>query len=205
MKISVVGTGYVGLVSGVCFAEQGGHSVVCVDIDRAKVDSINRGVPPIHEAGLDELLRKKAGKLLTATTQLEPAILGSDLTLIAAGTPFDGREIDLKYVKQIATEIGAALKKKPGYHVVVVKSTVVPGTTDIVVLPLLEEASGKKAGRDFGVGMNPEFLSEGVAIADFMQPDRIVLGGIDARTQDALAELYASFPDDVPRLRTNNA
>jgi UDPglucose 6-dehydrogenase len=205
MKISVVGTGYVGLVSGVCFAEQGGHSVVCVDIDKAKVDSINRGIPPIHENGLDEMLKRHAGKSLVATTDLENAIINSDITFIAAGTPFDGREIDLKFVKQIATEIGAALKKKTGYHVVIVKSTVVPGTTDTVVLPLLEEASGKNAGRDFGVGMNPEFLSEGVAVTDFMTPDRIVLGGIDAKTQDVLGEVYAKFPDDVPRLRTNNS
>ena len=205
MKISVVGTGYVGLVSGVCFAEQGGHPVVCVDVDRAKVDLINRGVPPIHEKGLGELLQKHAGKRLVATTNLEPAVLDSDITFIAAGTPFDGREIDLKYVRQIATQVGTALRKKPGYHVVVVKSTVVPGTTDAVVLPLLEQASGRRAGKDFGVGMNPEFLSEGVAVADFMNPDRIVLGGIDARAQDVLAEVYAKFPDDVPRLRTNNA
>lgn len=205
MKISVVGTGYVGLVTGVCLAEQGGHSVVCVDVDRAKVDSINRGIPPIHEQGLAELLKKHAGRSLTATTDLEPAILGSDLTFIAAGTPFDGREIDLRFVRQIATEIGSALSRKAGYHVVVVKSTVVPGTTDAVVLPLLEQASGKRAGEHFGVGMNPEFISEGVAVADFMNPDRIVLGGIDPRTQDVLAEAYASFPDDVPRLRVNNA
>jgi UDPglucose 6-dehydrogenase len=205
VKISVVGTGYVGLVSGVCFAEQGGHSVVCVDVDKAKVDSINRGVPPIHEAGLDEMLKRHAGKSLVATLDLESAVLGSDITFIAAGTPFDGREIDLKFVKQIASEIGAVLKKKAGYHVVVVKSTVVPGTTDNVVLPLLEKGSGKKAGKNFGVGMNPEFLSEGVAVADFMNPDRIVLGGIDGRTQDALADVYARFGDEVPRLRTTNA
>jgi UDPglucose 6-dehydrogenase len=205
VKISVVGTGYVGLVSGACFAEQGGHSVVCVDVDRAKVDSINRGVAPIHESGLDDMLERHAGRSLVASLDLESAVVGSDITFVAAGTPFDGREIDLKYVRQIATQIGTVLRKKPGYHVVVVKSTVVPGTTDTVVLPLLEQASGKKAGRDFGVGMNPEFLSEGVAVADFMNPDRIVLGGIDARSQDVLAEVYANFPDDVPRLRTTNA
>jgi UDPglucose 6-dehydrogenase len=205
VKISVVGTGYVGLVSGVCFAEQGRHAVVCVDVDKAKVDSINRGVPPIHENGLDELLKRHAGKSLIATTDLETAVLGSDMTFVAAGTPFDGREIDLKFVKQIAGEIGTVLKRKPDYHVVVVKSTVVPGTSDTVVLPLLEQASGKRAGKDFGVGMNPEFLSEGVAVADFMHPDRIVLGGIDARTQNALAEVYARFGDEVPRLRTTNA
>jgi UDPglucose 6-dehydrogenase/GDP-mannose 6-dehydrogenase len=175
-----------------------------VDIDRAKVDMINRGVPPIHERGLPELLRRHAGHTLRATADLESAVLGSDLTFIATGTPFDGSEIDLRYVRQAASQVGAALKKKPGYHAVVVKSTVVPGTTDGVVLPLLEQASGKRAGAGFGVGNNPEFLSEGEAVADFMQPDRIVLGGMDERTQGALAEAYAPFGDDVPRLRTNN-
>jgi UDPglucose 6-dehydrogenase/GDP-mannose 6-dehydrogenase len=203
INVSIIGTGYVGLVSGVCLAEVG-HRVVCVDIDRAKVDAINAGKPPIHEAGLPELLAKHAGKSLTATTDLTAAVLGSDITLIATGTPFDGRVIDLKFVKQVAADIGAALAKKTSYHTVVVKSTVVPGTTDDVVLPLLEKHSGRRAGRDFGVGMNPEFLSEGVAIDDFMKPDRIVLGGMDDRSIDALAGLYSPFGNDVPRLRTNN-
>jgi UDPglucose 6-dehydrogenase len=203
MNISIVGTGYVGLVTGVCLAERG-HRVVCVDIDRAKVDAINAGRPPIHEAGLPELLAKHAGRSLTATTDLPAAVLGSDVTFVATGTPFDGNVIDLKYVKQVAAEIGGALARKPPYHAVVVKSTVVPGTTDDVVRPLLERHSGKTAGRDFGVGMNPEFLSEGVAIADFMSPDRIVLGGMDDRTVDALAAVYASFGGDVPRVRANN-
>jgi UDPglucose 6-dehydrogenase/GDP-mannose 6-dehydrogenase len=204
VKISIIGAGYVGLVTGACLAERG-HGVVCVDVDAAKVDAINRGAPPIHEQGLPELLRKHAGKSLTATTGLAAAVLSSEITFIAAGTPFDGREIDLRHVKAVALGVGTALKRKAGYHVVVVKSTVVPGTTDSVALPILEQASGKRAGKDFGVGMNPEFLSEGVAVADFMSPDRIVLGGIDARTQDVLAGVYASFPEDVPRLRTNNA
>jgi UDPglucose 6-dehydrogenase/GDP-mannose 6-dehydrogenase len=203
MRISIIGTGYVGLVTGACLAEKG-HAVACVDIDCAKVDMINRGIPPIHERGLAELLRKHAGHALNATADLESAVLGSDLTFIATGTPFDGNEIDLRYVRQAAGQVGAALKKKSGSHAVVVKSTVVPGTTDSVVLPLLEQASGKRAGAGFGVGNNPEFLSEGEAVADFMQPDRIVLGGMDERTQGALAEVYAPFGDDVPRLRTNN-
>src|SRR5688500_4202835 len=108
MKLSVVGTGYVGLVTGVCLAHKG-HDVTCVDIDRAKVESINRGVPPIHEQGLEELLRKHAGKSVRATTDLASAILGSDLTFIAAGTPFDGREIDLRFIRQIASQIGGVL------------------------------------------------------------------------------------------------
>lgn len=202
MRISVIGTGYVGLVSGVCFAEIG-HQCVCVDIDSGKVDRINRGEPPIHENGLEPLLRKHAGTTLRATTDLRAAVHESEITFIAVGTPFDGQRIDLSYVRQVAAQIGAALRDKSSYHVVVVKSTVVPGTTDDVVLPELEAASGKKAGVDFGVGMNPEFLTEGVAVNDFMQPDRIVLGGIDERSVEAQRRVYASFAG-APTLETNN-
>lgn len=201
MKVSVIGTGYVGLVSGVCLAEKG-HQVICVDVDQAKVDKINKGIPPIYEAGLEELLQKNIGETLTATTDLRQAVMETELSLIAVGTPFDGNEIDLKYIKLVSEQIGAVLKDKDDYHVVVVKSTVVPGTTDGVVLPILEQASGKKAGADFGVGMNPEFLKEGEAIPDFMYPDRIVLGGIDERSTDALAGLYSMF-QGVDQLRTN--
>lgn len=202
MKIAVVGTGYVGLVSGVCLAEVG-HDVVCIDNNAAKVDDINAAKSPIYEAGLDELLQSHIGSRLTASTQLSTAVLGSDLTLIAVGTPFDGDLIDLQFVKQVSREIGEALKEKDSYHVVVVKSTVVPGTTDDVVLPILEKYSGKKAGVDFGVGMNPEFLREGEAISDFMNPDRIVLGGIDETTHEKLAEVYAPFPS-TDKVLVNN-
>lgn len=202
MKLSIIGTGYVGLVSGACLAEVG-HEVICVDIDRSKVDRINRGEAPIHEVGLPELLHRHIGSRLCATTDLRSAVLGSEMTLIAVGTPFNGRQIDLTFVRQAARGVGAALRNKESYHVVVVKSTVVPGTTDAVVGPLLEEASGLRAGIDFGLGMNPEFLTEGVAVRDFMEPDRIVLGGMDARTIEMLEKLYAPF-QHVPVLRTNN-
>ncbi|GAB6194415.1 UDP-glucose dehydrogenase family protein [Desulfocastanea catecholica] len=202
MRISVVGTGYVGLVSGVCLAEKG-HTVICVDNSLEKVEKINLGVSPIYEEGLDTLLKKNIGTGLTATTDLEGAIASTDLTLIAVGTPFDGDEIDLQYIRQVAEEIGRALKNKSGYHVVVVKSTVVPGTTDDVVLPILEKFSGLKAGRDFGVGMNPEFLREGSAIKDFMNPDRIVLGGIDERSRKTLCRVYDLFPN-IDTLMVNN-
>ena len=201
MRVSIVGTGYVGLVSGACLAEIG-HDVVCVDVDAAKVAQILRGVPPIYEQGLEELLKKNLGKRFTATGDLRAAVLGSELTLIAVGTPFDGAKIDLSYVRQVAGAIGAALRDMGDYHVVVVKSTVVPGTTSGVVLPILEEASGKRAGPDFGVGVNPEFLTEGQAIRDFMNPDRIVLGAVDPRTMKVLERLYAFFAG-APRVRTN--
>jgi len=203
MKVSVIGAGYVGLVSGVCLAEKG-HEVVCIDVDPRKIDSVRSKVPPFHEAGLPELLERHVGRGFTADTDLRAAVHATDLTLIGVGTPFDGKTIDLSYVRQVAKEIGEALKDKDGYHVVVVKSTVVPGTTEKVVLPLLEEASGKKAGADFGVGMNPEFLTEGTAVRDFMEPDRIVIGAIDERSLDALDGLYEAFPN-TPKLRTNPA
>ena len=202
MKVCIIGAGYVGLVSGACFAEVG-HDVICVDVDRDKVDRINRGETPIHEEGLEALLRRHVGTRLRATQDLAPAVRASEMTFIAVGTPFDGKRIDLGYVRQAARDVGSALRGATGYHVVVVKSTVVPGTTDDVVRPALEEASGRSAGADFGVGMNPEFLTEGVAVSDFMEPDRIVIGGLDERTLDALARLYAPFKG-VPVLRTNN-
>lgn len=202
MRISVIGTGYVGLVSGACFAEIG-HDCTCVDVDAGKVERINRGEPPIHEEGLPKLLARHVGKSLRASTDLRAAVHATDITFIAVGTPFDGLRIDLTYVRQVAREIGEALRDKAAYHVVVVKSTVVPGTTDNVVLPEIERASGKRAGVDFGVGMNPEFLTEGVAIDDFMRPDRIVLGGVDERSIDVQRRVYAPF-DKTPTLATNN-
>src|SRR5713101_3684543 len=202
MKVSVIGTGYVGLVTGVCLAEKG-QQVICVDLDPQKVESINRGVPPIYEPGLQELLQKNAGKRLRATTDLRCAVLETELSFIAVGTPSTNGEIDLRYVQEAARQIGSALHEKDSYHLVVVKSTVVPGTTEGTVLPLLEKASGKKAGRDFGVGMNPEFLTEGEAIQDFMFPDRIVLGGIDEKSLQVLAQLYSVF-EGVEQFRTNN-
>jgi len=200
MKICVVGTGYVGLVSGTCLAEVG-HEVVCVDLDAAKVDRINRGDPPIHEDGLKELLKRHAGHRLRATTHLSQAMDGADVALICVGTPFDGKTIDLGFIRQVSRDIGAVLKTQSRYCVVTVKSTVVPGTTDTVVREELEGASGKRAGKDFGLGMNPEFLAEGVAVKDFMYPDRIVVGGIDDRSTEMLASMYAMFKD-TPVIRT---
>jgi len=202
MDISVVGTGYVGLVSGVCLADKG-HRVICVDLDEAKVAQINAGQSPIHEDGLDALLQKNIGSGLTATTDLARAVADSTLTIIAVGTPFDGSAIDTSYIEAASKEIGVALRDNEDFHTVVVKSTVVPGTTDNVVLPILEQASDKGAGQDFGVSMNPEFLREGAAIGDFMEPDRIVYGGTDERTLAVMDELYSVF-ENVDKIRTTN-
>lgn len=201
MNISIVGTGYVGLVSGACLADRG-HTVVCVDMDQRKVDIINSGQAPIHELGLPELLQRHVGKRLSATMDLAAAVANSEITFIAVGTPAVDGHIDLKYVEQAAADVGRALRNKSSYHTLVVKSTVIPGTTDGVVRRSAEQASGKQAGRDFGLGMNPEFLTEGRALEDFMKPDRIVIGGIDARSQDVLQRVYSSF-DQTPTIRTN--
>src|SRR5688500_9240165 len=129
MRISIIGSGYVGLVSGACLADRG-HTVVCVDVDNRKVNAINAGKAPIHEAGLTELLERNVGTRLSATTDLAAAVRESEITFIAVGTPaVDGR-IDLRYVEQAAAEVGRTLRTKKSYHTLVVKSTVIPGTTD---------------------------------------------------------------------------
>lgn len=193
-KISIVGTGYVGLVSGVCLAEKG-HEVICVDSDQTKVASIADGIMPIYEYGLQELVIRNLGKSFSITTDLEYAIKNTEITLIAVGTPFDGESIDLSAIRSVSKEIGHALRKKSSYHLVAVKSTVVPGTTFEVVKPILEESSGKLCGRDFGLGMNPEFLREGEAVKDFMFPDRIILGVFDKKSRDYFLEVYGVFED----------
>ncbi|TAH65960.1 MAG: UDP-glucose/GDP-mannose dehydrogenase family protein [Methanosarcina mazei] len=199
MKVSVIGSGYVGSVTAACFAEVG-HEVICVDIDRKKTEQINAGIPPIYEEGLGELLQKYAGKKLIAITDYELAVKETEISFICVGTPSaDDGTIDLSIVRAAAAGIGKALAKKDAYHVVVVKSTVVPETTEKFVLPILEETSGKKAGKDFGLAMNPEFLREGKAVQDFMNPDKIVVGAIDKRSGDLVSELYRTFECEVTR------
>lgn len=197
MKISVTGTGYVGLVSAAGFAEHD-HDVTCIDIVCEKVDQINAKKSPIYEKGLNEILEARVGKNLTATLDADNAIVESDITYICVGTPSGKNgEINLGYVQEVSRQIGKVLAEKDDYHVVVVKSTVVPGTTRDVVIPILEQYAKKKAGKDFGVAMNPEFLREGVAVKDFLEPDRIVIGGIDQRSIDACKECYEGFAAPV--------
>ncbi|RKX99649.1 MAG: UDP-glucose 6-dehydrogenase [Spirochaetes bacterium] len=192
MNISIIGTGYVGLVTGVCFAKLG-NKVICVDINEKKIEMINKGVPPIYEEGLEQVLVENKNRI-EATRDYRYAIQNTDVTFICVGTPSeDDGSIDLKFVKEAAEEIGEQLRNKDGWHLVVVKSTVLPGTTGEVVLPLLERYSGKKAGVDFGVAMNPEFLREGIAVRDFLEPDRIVIGYYDDKSREVLRKLYSSF------------
>jgi UDPglucose 6-dehydrogenase len=201
MQVAVVGTGYVGLVTAVGLADLG-HTVTCIDIDERKVAALNRGDPPIFEHGLQPLLHRNLGVRLRATTDLDAAVRDSELTFICVGTPSrqDG-SIDVSFVQKAAEQIGGALAATTRFHAVVVKSTVVPGTTDRIVGPALERASGRRVGVDLGLGVNPEFLTEGQAVDDFLAPDRIVVGG-DRRTVAALRDLYARF-EGVPVVETN--
>ena len=202
MNVAIIGLGYVGVVTAACLAEKG-HRVIGVDVDGERVERLNDGIPPVHEVGLDALLAKHCGESLMATTDLGAAVRASDVSLIAVGTPTRDGRIDLSHVQAAALEIGSFLAVSSEYHVVAVKSTVVPGTTDSVVLYALESASGKRAGVDFGVGVNPEFLTEGRAVDDFMNPDRIVVSGVDERSTKVLEDLYSGFPG-VPLIVTNN-
>ena len=201
MNIAIAGAGYVGLVSGLCLADRG-HHVVCVDVDAARIAQLNHGLLPVHEPGLQALLRRCLGSTFFPTTDLPAAVSVSELTMITVGTPLENGAISLRFIEGAADGIGRCLSDAGGYHVVVVKSTVVPGTTERCVAPLLERASGKKAGVGFGLGMNPEFLREGEAVGDFQNPDRIVLGSLDDRTFETMARMYASFPN-APIVRTN--
>ena len=205
MKITIVGTGYVGLVTGVGLAAVG-HTVTCVDRDKRKIEGIERSNAPFYEPGLDELLveQRAAGRLL-ASTNLEESLRGSDVSIIAVGTPSNETGIDLSYIRQAAQDIGSQLPTIGTYHVVVVKSTVVPTTTDTVVRGELEAASGMVSGRDFGLAMNPEFLSEGRAVEDFTKPDRIVIGASTARAGAILADVYAKFNCPILQTTPRNA
>jgi len=204
MKIVVIGTGYVGLVSGVCFAEIG-HEVICIDKDSRKAGCISRGESPIYEDGLDGLLGKNlANGRLRVMTNLSEAMIDADVSMICVGTPFDGKNIDLSYVKVAASEVGKAMCNLSRYHVVCVKSTVVPGTTDNVVGPIVAEFSNLEPGVDWGLVMNPEFLAEGTAVKNFMSPDRIVIGANDTRAANVIQCLYESFDNTEIILTTNS-
>lgn len=194
MIVTIVGTGYVGLVTGACLASLG-HTVRCVDVSEERVGQIRGGQAPFYEQGLEDLLHEGlATGRLSATTDLAAAMRGSALSLIAVGTPGKAQsmEPDLSYLVTAASQMGAALRALGSYHVVAVKSTVIPGTTRGVVRQAIEAASGMRIG-EFGLCMNPEFLREGTAVDDFMNPDRIVIGQTEARAGDFLDDLYRPF------------
>jgi GDP-mannose 6-dehydrogenase len=198
MKLSVFGLGYVGCVSAACFAQEG-HEVLGVDVNATKVSIINEGKSPIVEAGVGELIAAtvRAGRLRATTDSLE-AVRDSELSLVCVGTPSKPNgSLDLEYVGRVCEEIGQALKDKREYHTVVIRSTMLPGTIESVVVPSLEGSSGKRAGRDFGVCINPEFLREGTSIKDFYAPPFTLIGA-DEDVASRLRRLYAGI--DAPVL-----
>jgi UDPglucose 6-dehydrogenase len=198
-KLSIVGAGYVGLVSACCYAEKG-YSVILREIDQRKYEAIQQGKPPFHEPLIDDALKRSlsSGKLVV-TKDMQEAVLNSHIVFVAVGTPGkkDG-SIDLDQVRLAAKEIGVTLKQAEGYHHVVVRSTVVPGTTSKIVKPILQKASGKNIGEKFGLAVNPEFLREGSAVHDTYHPDRIIIGDLDPKTGDFLEEFYRNFHDGKP-------
>src|SRR6266480_5506115 len=201
MRISVFGLGYVGSVTAGCLAGTG-HTVVGVEPNLTKVGMLSRGQSPIVEAGLEEILKKFFSRgQITATSDWTAAIAQTELAIVCVGTPsLESGNIDLSHVCRVAEHIGSALRSKKDYFRVVVRSTVLPGTMEEVVIPALERASGRQAGRDFGVCMNPEFLREGTAVQDFYQPPKTVIGELDTRSGEALAELYAKLPAPLKRV-----
>jgi GDP-mannose 6-dehydrogenase len=205
MKLSVFGIGYVGCVSAACFAKEG-HTVIGVDVNPVKVGIINEGKSPIVEPGVSDLIGEGvAAGTLSATTSSGEAVHNSELSLICVGTPSNPNgSLDLKYVVRVCEEIGAALAQKPERHVVVIRSTMLPGTIENTVIPTLESASGKKAGVDFGVCINPEFLREGTSLKDFYAPPFTLIGADDEQTAELVKELYAGVdaPVYVTKLKT---
>lgn len=195
MKISVIGGGYVGLVTGTCFAGFG-HQVTIIEIDPEKIRAINEGRPPIYEEGLENLLKKNAGKRVRAESGYA-SVAGADIVFICVGTPPnpDG-SANLSSILAASHSIGEQLEGTPGYCVVVVKSTVPPGTTETIVRPAVLKTA-KKTENEIGFAMNPEFLREGRAVADFMSPDRLVIGSGDTRAGERVEEVYTSVSAPV--------
>lgn len=208
-KISIIGTGYVGLATAVGFASKG-YSVIASTHDKEKANLINQGTPPFFEPGLQKPLNDAVKKgYLSCVSDRREAIMKTNVTFVSVGTPSrpDG-SIDLQFIKQSAKEIGLALKEKKGYHLVVVKSTVTPGTTENIVKPEIEKGSEKRCGRNFGLCMNPEFLRQGNALHDTLHPDRVVIGEYDKKSGDVLEELYRGFygaKHQPPMMRTDLA
>lgn len=200
MHISIFGLGYVGCTTGACLAELG-HTVTGVEPNPAKVELINSGRSPIVEKGLEDLLAKQtAAGRFRATDDWTEAIRGCDIAMVSVGTPSKANGgLDLRFVRRVAEQIGDALRDVNRYVTVVMRSTMLPGTVEETVVPLLETHSGKRAGSDFGVAMNPEFLREGTSIEDFFQPPKTVIGQLDPASGEALAEIYRPLPG--PKVR----
>ena len=200
MRVSIFGLGYVGAVSAACLADRG-HVVTGVDPNPEKVELINSGRAPVVESELAELTRQAvSAKRLRATRDPLSAVLDSDVTFVCVPTPSQTNgNLDFRYLERVCLEIGAALREKRTFHVVVVRSTILPGTLKGLAIPTLERASGRRVGEDFGVCHNPEFLRESTAVADFRNPPKTVIGATDSRSGDIVQSLYEGFPGPVIR------
>jgi len=204
VKISIFGMGYVGVVSAACQAGDG-HTVIGVDLSQSKIDLVNAGMAPIVENGLGALLATgvKEG-LISATADSLAAVLATDISFICVGTPSQSNgSLDLTYVRRVCEDIGRAIAQKDSFHVVVARSTMLPGSMRDVVIPALEQFSGKIAGEGFGVCANPEFLREGTAIEDYRNPPKTVIGEVDQKSGDLLVDLYKNI--SAPLIRTDVA
>lgn len=204
MRVSVFGLGYVGCVSAACLARDG-HEVIGVDVSPEKVHLTNSGRSPIVEAGLEELMSEmvKAGRL-RSTQDGATAVQDTEISVIAVGTPSNHNgSLDLKYIERVSQKIGEAIAEKEDYHLIIERSTILPGTVMNTMVPILEKHSGKSVGAGFGVSMNPEFLRESSAIHDYDHPGQIVIGEYDPRSGDLVAELYKSV--NAPVVRTSIA
>ncbi len=198
MRLSVFGIGYVGCVSAACFAREG-HEVTGVDANPVKVEIVNQGKSPIVEAGIDELINEMVGAgRLRATTDPLAAVKESELSLVCVGTPSQPNgSLDLSYIKRVCQEIGAGIEQKETRHTVVIRSTMLPGTIEGVVIPALEVYSGKKAGKDFGIAINPEFLREGTSLKDFYAPPFTLIGADDEDVAMLVRRLYTNVEAPV--------
>jgi GDP-mannose 6-dehydrogenase len=201
VKIAIFGLGYVGSVSAACFADLG-HTVIGVDVDPVKVNAIAAGRSPVVEPGLQPLIEKAlASGRLRASTNVEDAVRASDLSFVCVGTPSrDNGSLNLDYVERVAAQIGKALRSVRDYHVVVIRSTVLPGTLDELVIPKLRTESGSAPGEKYGVAMNPEFLREGTSVRDFHEPPKIIIGELDRASGDRVAAAYTGI--QAPLIRT---
>jgi len=205
-SISIFGLGYVGSVTAACLTHQG-HRVIGVDLNPLKVNLLRSGRSPVLEMGLEDLISEgQRSSLLEATSDSKRAVLESDFSFISVGTPsLANGKLNLQSVQDVCREIGKSLRLKSSFHWIVLRSTVLPGTTDSVVIPILECASGKRAGMDFGVCFNPEFLREGSAISDFLQPPFTILGAAKGTHFGALRSLYSSVPGRTYETTTTTA
>lgn len=200
MKISIFGLGYVGCVAAACLARDG-HDVLGVDTNASKVAMVNEGLSPIMEPGMVELSAAgHANRRLGATDDAAAAIAATQMSFVCIQTPSaENGSLDLRFIRHVAQQLGDAIGRKHDFHVVVFRSTMLPGTMEDMVLPLIEQRSGKRGGVDFGIAYHPEFLREGSAIADYKRPPRTVIGSMDARTADLVASLYSDI--DAPLVR----